>query len=115
MKFALLIHETPEQMALRQGPEAPAYWAAWSAYGEAVQKAGVMAGGAGLKAPETATTLTLRGDGSFAVQDGPFADSKEQLGGFYIVDVPTLDEAMRWAARLPSPGGRIEIRPLLEM
>ena len=112
MHFALIIHETPDQMARRNGPDAEAYWAAWTAYSKAVADAGVMTGGAGLQTPDTATTLTL-GAGGHTVQDGPYADSKEMLGGFFVLDLPSLDEAIRWASRIPSPGGKIEIRPVL--
>lgn len=71
-----------------------------------------MRGGAGLQPPHTATTVTLA-DGGHQVQDGPFSDSKEQLGGFFLIEVDSLDEALAWAARLPSPAGKIEVRPCL--
>ena len=113
MKYALLIYEHESNFLHREGPEANAYWAAWMAYTQAVQEAKVMVGGAGLQVPSTATTF-YRADGKQHVQDGPFADSKEQLGGFYLIDVPHLDEAIKWAARVPiSELGRVEIRPLL--
>ena len=112
MQFALIIHEHPDELAKRNSPEAPAYWAAWSAYSAAVAAAGVMRGGAGLEPPETATTVTLA-PGGHEVHDGPFADSKEQLGGFYLIEVDTLDAALAWAAKLPSPNGKIEVRPVL--
>lgn len=114
MKYALIIHERPEELAKRTNAQAPAYWAAWTAFSDAVQKAGVMAGGAGLEAPHTATTLTLHPAGA-QIHDGPYADTKEQLGGFFIVDVPDLDAAIQWASRIPSPGGKVEVRPLLTM
>lgn len=113
MKYALMIYENEADFAKREGPEAPAYWAAWSAYSQAVQEAGVMAGGAGLQPPSTATTLH-HASGNHHVQDGPFADSKDQLGGFYLIDVDDMDQAIQWAARIPiSELGRVEIRPLL--
>ncbi len=116
MKYAILIYETEEDFAKRQHPEhAGPYWGAYSAYGEALGKGGVAAGGAGLNSHATATTLRLR-DGKRHVQDGPYASTKEQLGGFFIVDVPDLDTALDWAARCPgAPTGVIEVRPLLEM
>jgi hypothetical protein len=113
MKFALIIHETEQEFAKRSGPEAGKYWAAWTAYGKALAEAGVMAGGAGLQGPETATTLRL--SPSQQVQDGPYAESKEVLGGFYLIDVANLDAALQWASRIPSPGGSVEVRPLLVM
>ncbi|MEM6312635.1 MAG: YciI family protein [Planctomycetota bacterium] len=113
MQYALLIHEKPEELAKGYGPDAPAYWEAWSSFTKAIEASGVMIGGAGLKRPETATTVTLAPGGP-EIQDGPYAESKEMLGGFYLIDVPDLDAALAWAARIPSPGGKIEVRPLLE-
>ena len=117
MRYAILIHEGPEQFNLRTDPErAPAYWGAYTAYGEALRAAGVFAGGAGLQPPHTATTLRQR-DQKRIVQDGPFADTKEQLAGFYIVDVPDLDAAMQWASRCPGLpyGATVEVRPEIPM
>ena len=74
-----------------------------------------MRGGAGLATPDTATTLRF-GDGKPLVQDGPFADTKEQLGGFHLIEVRDFDAALAWAARVPqSPGSTVEVRPLLVM
>lgn len=114
MKFALLFQEPAAEFAARNDPaKAPAYWGAWKAYIEAVRAAGVMVGGAGLMPPDTATTLRLRG-GERLVQDGPFADTKEQLGGFVMIDVPDLDAALAWAARSPAASvGSVEVRPEL--
>jgi hypothetical protein len=112
MQYALLIHEQPEEMVKRTSAEAPAYWAAWSAFSRAIAESGVMRGGAGLELPSTATTVTLAAGGP-QLHDGPYADSKEQFGGFYLIEAKDLDEALAWAARVPSPGGKIEVRPLL--
>lgn len=116
MKYSLLIYETAQGFALRNDPDPKkreAYWAVWPAYAKALQDAGVMAGGAGLEPPTTATTLRL-GDGKRLVQDGPYADTKEQLGGFFMIDVPDLDTALEWAARIPAASGSvIEVRPNL--
>lgn len=79
--------------------------------------AGEPSGGRGqaLQPSSTATSLRIRG-GKRQVQDGPFADSKEQLGGFFIIDVPDLDAALEWAARCPSAStGGVEVRPVLLM
>lgn len=115
MKFTLLYLEAPEESARRDGPESGTYWGAWMAYLGALRAAGVVAGGEGLMPPSTAATLRLK-DGRQDVQDGPFADSKEHLGGYFVVDVRTLDEALEWAKRCPSATyASVEVRPLLPM
>ena len=116
MNYALLIYENAAGFALRTDPKkSQAYWAGWPAYTKALQDAGVMVGGAGLEPPETATTVRIR-DGKREVQDGPYAETKEQLGGFYLIDVPNLDAALEWAARCPAaPGSVIEVRPKLQV
>ncbi|HVZ30237.1 MAG TPA: YciI family protein [Asticcacaulis sp.] len=116
MKFSLIIYETPEAFATRHDPvNAAAYWAAWPAYTKALMDAGVMAGGAGLQEPATATSIRFGPSGQ-TIEDGPFAETKEMLGGIYIIDVPSLDEAMKWAARMPLQyGGTVEVRPNLVM
>ncbi len=85
---------------------------AWRAYDRAMTEAGVFVEGNGLQHPSTATTLRLE-NGRRLVQDGPFANTREQLGGYIILDVPSLNEALEWAARCPAAGyGTIEVRPL---
>ena len=113
MNYTLLIYENSAGFALRSDKEkGPAYWAAWPAYSKALRDAGVFVGGAGLQVPGTATTLRV-GD-KRKVQDGPYAETKEQLGGYYIINVPDLDTALEWAARVPAaPGSMIEVRPNL--
>jgi hypothetical protein len=112
MKYTLLIYESAEGLAQRDDPEKrQAYWASWPAYSKALKDAGVFVGGAGLSLPGTATTVHIR-NGKRQVQDGPYADTKEQLGGYYVIDVPDLDAALAWAARVPVvPGGSVEVRP----
>lgn len=116
MHYTLLIYETAADLAARTDPDPKkreAYRAAWPPYAKALREAGVFVGGAGLQLPETATTLRFR-NGQRVVQDGPYADTKEQLGGFFIIDVPDLDTALDWAARIPHSEGRaFEIRPNL--
>lgn len=114
MKYMIAIFEHADAFALREDPDrGPAYMGSWHDYSRALAEAGVIAGGAGLMPPATATTLRLR-DGQRHVQDGPYADTKEQLGGFYLIDVPDLDTALDWAARCPAaPHGAIEVRPLM--
>ena len=113
MDYVLLYRETPAEQGRRDGPDAPAYWGAWNAYMGAMAGAGVMKGGNGLMPPATATTLRIAGD-AWQVEDGPFADTKEHLGGYVVIDVPDLDAALAWAARAPcAAAGSVEIRPVL--
>jgi len=115
MQYVIIINEPQSDFDKRTNAEAPAYWAAWKAYSQALAGAGVIRGGAALQGPETATVVRLEG-GKRHVQDGPFADSKEQLGGFYIIDVKGLDEALHWAALCPAASsGAVEVRPVLPM
>ncbi|QNI35725.1 YciI family protein [Edaphobacter albus] len=86
--------------------------AAYTAYGEALRKAGVYVGSNRLQPVATATTVRLV-DGKSQVLDGPYIDSKEQLAGYYLIDVPDLDTALAWAARCPGAShGIIEVRPI---
>lgn len=114
MNYMLLIREGAEDFAKRDNPaEAPAYWASWSAYSQAVAQAGIFVSGAGLLPPATATTVRVAADRR-DVQDGPYADAKEQMAGFFVIDVPDLDVALAWAGRAPiSALGSVEVRPVL--
>jgi hypothetical protein len=86
--------------------------AAYSAYTEALAAAGALRGRNRLQPTSTATTVRTT-NGKSQVLDGPFVDSKEQLGGYYLIDVPDLDAALSWAARCPGAGhGVVEVRPL---
>ncbi len=112
MQFALLIYESPEAWAARNSDETGPYLGAWRAYYKAVVEAGVYAGGDPLEVPETGTTVRLK-EGKRGVQDGPYADTKEQLGGFMILELFSLDAALDWAARCPAASaGAVEVRPL---
>jgi hypothetical protein len=112
MQFALLIYESPEAFATRTQDENNEYRGAWRAYSKALFEAGVYVAGEPLQAPETGTTLRLR-EGKRLVQDGPYADTKEQLGGFTILELPSLDAALDWASRCPAASyGAVEVRPL---
>lgn len=116
MKFTVLIYETPGEFEARSDQQRKdAYWGAYRAYTQALTEAGVMVGGAALLPPHAATTVRQR-DGQRRVQDGPYAESKEQLGGYYVLDVPDLDTALQWAARCPAASsGAVEVRPNLSM
>lgn len=115
MKYSILIYESPSDFAaLRDPQQQDSIMGGVMLYLQALKEAGVFVGGAGLQPPETATTLRLR-NGKRLVQDGPFADIKEQLGGFFIIDAPNLDAALEWAARFPQrPGQAVEVRPNLQ-
>jgi len=114
MQYAILAMEAPADYAARTDPGASGtYWASWAGYVAALQESGIMSAAAGLQPPETATTIRIRG-GSTDVQDGPFADVKEHLGGVFLIEVPDLDTAMVWAARCPAAAlGSVEVRPVI--
>jgi hypothetical protein len=110
MRYAILVYESPAAIEARKDP---AFRAAYGAYVRALDEAGVRVAGAGLESATTATTLRVR-EGKRLVQDGPYADTKEELGGFLLIEVPNLDKAIEWAARCPSTEmGASEIRPAL--
>jgi hypothetical protein len=112
MQFALLIYN-PEGNVAKPDPDAMKQaHAAYMAFTEALKKSNGYIASHGLAASSTATTVRVR-DGKSQVLNGPFVDSKEQLGGIYIIDVADLDAALSWAARIPSAAwGAIEVRPM---
>jgi hypothetical protein len=117
MRYMLLIHmEEPTATASDLPPEAVRKMSTeYSAYNEAMIKAGVHVDGARLQ-PSNSAALVRSHDGKTDVLDGPYADSKEKFAGYYIIDVPSLDEAVAWAARCPTArAGTIEVRPVWEM
>ena len=115
MKYTMLIYETEADFNARTNDEQARYWGAWKAYHQALVQAGVIAGGHALQPPVTGTTVRLTG-GKPDVQDGPYADTKEQLGGFIDLELPSLDAALEWAARCPAAAyGAVEIRPIFTM
>jgi hypothetical protein len=115
MKYTMLMYENAAAFAARTSEQHEAYWGAWTAYIAALNEAGVMVSGQGLQPATVATTLRLA-EGKRHVQDGPYADTKEQLGGFLVLELPSLDEALQWAARCPAASnGAVEIRPILVM
>jgi len=108
MKYALLIHQSEDAFK----GSGPAAQAAGRAYGEALMAAGVFVAGAGLGAPQSATTVSTH-EGKRQVQDGPYAETKEFLAGFAILEVADLDAALDWAKRHPAAEyAHIEVRPL---
>ena len=114
MKYAIMVYETQSDFDARTDPRAQGdYWASYKTYSEYLGER--VSGGAALKGVETATTIRLR-DGERLVEDGPFADTKERLGGLFLVEAKDLDEALELAAKCPSAStGSVEVRPLLEM
>lgn len=110
MQFMLIFNETQEDFSKRGMPD---YLGAWMAYMGSMQQAGVMQSGNGLEPPETGTTIRIR-DGKRQIVDGPYADTKEMLGGYCIIEVENLDAALEWAARSPTAtSGSTEIRPVM--
>lgn len=111
MNFSILVHETAELFAGRDDPtQRAALFAPIGPYLQAMRDAGVFVGGAGLEAPATATVLNPVGNG-WQVQDGPFADTKEQLAGIVLIDVSNRAHALEWTRRFPvTPGRRLELR-----
>ena len=114
MEYMLLFYETPAELARADDPaQTAAYWGAWNAYVCAMQDSGLMRGGNGLRSPHSATTVRVV-NGQRQVQDGPFADTREHLGGYFIVEAETLDEVLAWAARAPcASAGSVEVRPVM--
>ena len=112
MQFALLIYESPEDFATRNSDGTDTYTGAWRAYHKALVESGTYVAGEPLEVPETGTTVRLK-EGKRRVQDGPYADTKEQLAGFIILELPSVDAALEWAARCPGASlGAVEVRPL---
>ena len=112
MKYAFLIYGDENQMAHMSQEDMTALYAQYEAYSNELAAAGVMRGGAELKPISTATTVRVQ-NGKVLTLDGPFAETKEQLGGFYLVEVENLEEALKWAAKCPGASdGCVEVRPL---
>jgi hypothetical protein len=115
MKFMILIYSEPDQPKLETEAEREAEMGEWFAFTQRIVESGEMVSGDPLQGVETATTVSVR-DGETIVTDGPFAETKEVLGGYYLVDVDSLERAQQLAAELPSAKyGRNEVRPLMEL
>lgn len=115
MQYLLMIYGNEAAMAAASEADSGKMLAAYGAYTEAMIKAGVMIGANRLRPSATATTVRSA-DGKAQVLDGPYAETKEQLGGYYLINVPDLDAALSWAERCPgSAVGTIEVRPIWEM
>ena len=113
MQYMILALEDADAFEAREDDRAEAYWSSWRGYIDALTTSGVLVGAGGLYPPSTATTVRLR-DGRRLLQDGPYADTKEQLGGYFVLEVPTVDAALGPVERCPCAGtGSVEVRPLL--
>jgi hypothetical protein len=115
MQYLLLIYGNEAGMQAATKAQSEQMMAAYGAYTEAMKKAGILASANRLK-PTAAASSVRVADGKTKVLDGPYAETKEQLAGYYLIDVPDLDAALSWAARCPGANyGTIEVRPVWTM
>jgi hypothetical protein len=115
MQYLLMIYNSEAGMEAVPADARTKMNAAYGAYTEALGKAGIAVGGNRLRPTTEATTVRVR-DGKTQVLDGPYADTKEQLAGYYLIDAPDLDAALSWAARCPGAStGTMEVRPVWQM
>ena len=113
MRYLMLIYGGEAAMENATQEERDASMAEWFTYTRQMGEAGVMVAGDGLMPTRTATSVRIR-DGKDLVTDGPFAETKETLGGYYLMEVPSVDEAIAWAKRCPGAAyGTIELRPVM--
>jgi hypothetical protein len=114
MKYLLTIYGAESNWENVSPEEGKAIMDAYFAFGDEAEKAGVLLGGEGLQRSTTATTIRVR-DGERMLTDGPFAETKEQLGGFYLLECRDLDEAIDWAGKIPgAASGCVEVRPVMD-
>lgn len=115
MHYLLMIYSDESAEAKMTEADTQAEIAAYGAYAGAMAQAGVLVGGERLRPTSDATSVRIR-NGKTELLNGPYADTREQLGGYFMVDVPDLDAALDWAARCPTaPHGTIEVRPVWKM
>jgi hypothetical protein len=114
MQYLLTIYVDESRYADATPEDGAEMLAAYGAFGAEAERAGVLRGGEGLEPSSTAITVRVR-DGDRLVTDGPFAETKEQLGGYYLVDCKDADEAIAWAAKIPgAQHGSVEVRPIMD-
>ena len=114
MRYLLSIYLDESEMAARSPEEGAKTSARYFAVADEMRAAGVYLGGDGLQPTATATTVRVRDDERLTI-DGPFAETKEQLAGFYLLECKDLDEAIEWAAKIPgSELGSVEVRPIMD-
>ena len=115
MKYLLMIYGSEAAMAAVSPADTAKVTGAYAAYTEAMKKAGVYVGGERLRPTSSATTVTGV-NGKTKVLNGPYAETREQLGGYYMIDVSDLDAALSWASRCPGASrGTLEVRPIWAM
>lgn len=115
MQYMLLIHGDESMWGRMTPEEGNALMGAYLAYTESMKSSGAFVSGEPLQPAATGTLVRVQ-DGKPQVLDGPYAETKEQLGGFYVIDVPSLDAAIEWAARCPGAShGTMEVRPVMSM
>ena len=115
MQYMLLIYDDERALAEMPEDERNALFGEYFQFTEELQQAGAFVAGDPLQPTATATTVRVR-EGERLVTDGPFAETKEQLGGYYLVEADSIDEAIEWAARIPSARlGSVEVRPVMEI
>jgi hypothetical protein len=115
VKYLLLIYSDEKAMAATPEPEMQKMLSAYNAYTADIKQSGKHLAAQRLRPTASATSVRIR-NGEKLITDGPFAETKEQLGGFYMIDAKDLDEALEWAARIPGARvGTIEVRPIWEM
>jgi hypothetical protein len=114
VKYLVTIYGDESRWENMAPEEGKAILDAYFAFGDEAERAGVLLGGEGLQPTASATTVRVR-DGDKTVTDGPFAETKEQLGGFYLLECKDLDEAIEWAAKIPgAQTGSVEVRPVMD-
>jgi hypothetical protein len=114
MKYLCLIYDEEKKLAAMPKSESDAFMGAYFAFTEAIRKSGHYIGGEALQPVQTATTVRVR-NGKVSTTDGPFAETKEQLGGFYFINARDLNDAIQVASKIPSARvGSIEVRPIVE-
>jgi hypothetical protein len=115
MQYLLMIYSDEHAMAAATEANGGKMLAAYGAYAEAMSKAGILQGGNRLR-PTSASTTVRVANGKTTVLDGPYIETKEQLGGYFLIDAPDLDAAISWAARCPAAQhGAVEVRPIWQM
>jgi hypothetical protein len=114
MRYMLLIYGPADRGNSTQ-EELEAEMPRWFAYTQAIEQSGLLLAGDALQGTESATTVRVR-DGETLVTDGPFAETKELLGGYYLIDAPNFETAKEWAAKMPNIHyGSVEVRPIMEI